>query len=171
MPPPFLFFFSCVAFGHFPSFYIASWCGTAWYRRFVGEGYTGVWGIHCMTTMTCMGGKIGHAFSVSFLILVCCGPGQGWLGSVRLFCFQRGDSRCCGGGEGRGEGKDVALDCPYLRGRDSLIDDVMQLAHSLSVPDSTTRRKERRQICEMTATRFGIVVVVSSAIWGVASGC
>lgn len=74
-------------------------------------------------------------------------------------------------GGGRGEGKDVALDCPYLRGRDSLIDDVMQLAHSLSVPDSTTRRKERRQIYEMTATRFGIVVVVSSAIWGVASGC
>lgn len=88
-----------------------------------------------------------------------------------VICFQRGDSRCCGGGEGSGEGEDVALDCPYLRGRDSLIDDVMQLAHSLSVPDSATRRKERRQIHEMTATRFGIVVVVSSAIWGVASGC
>jgi hypothetical protein len=39
--------------------------------------------------------------------------------------------------------------------RDSLIDGVMQLVYSLSVPDSTTRdREERQQIYEMTTTRI-----------------
>ncbi|KAK0753830.1 hypothetical protein B0T18DRAFT_23283 [Schizothecium vesticola] len=100
-------------------------------------------------------------FLVFFFILVLCGPGQGWLGSVRLFIFQGGNNRWARRFLRRGGGRAKSSAALWLRlerdgiARESSIDNVMQLVYSLSVPDSTTRVREgRQQIYEMTTTRI-----------------
>lgn len=143
----------------FPSVLLSNIFRRSTLHRGAGQHGTGVsWGLilefgalHDEDDMH--GGEIGHAFWYLFYFCILrAGTRLARFGSVIFFSARGQQMLRQGGGEGRVTGR------PWLlrlegggKARDSLIDDVMQLSNSPSVPDSTGR-KEQQQIYEMTTT-------------------